>query len=98
MSSSRQARAMRTAISPRLAMRMRLNMDQAVGAQHAAPLPLQWNISMLLRWIVVLFIFKHFKRADQRRPRVLGINHRIDVARLRGFEGVGESLPVVGDH
>ena len=53
---------------------------------------------MLLWRIVVLFVFQHFERTNQRRARIFGINHRIDVTRLGGFKWIGKGLAIVGHH
>src|SRR5215469_75549 len=53
---------------------------------------------MLLGRIMVLLVFEHFQCSDQSWARILGINHRIDIARLRGLERIGESPAVIFDH
>src|SRR4029450_11094189 len=114
MSSSRQPRVIRTAISPRLATKMRLNIEMQasaldnanVGTTGRSPLQsrfyllpfLKWYIPMLLWRIMILLVLEHFQATNKRRPSILRIDHRIDIAGLRCLERVGKGLAVLLDH
>src|SRR5437016_3998334 len=105
MSNSRQARVIRTAISPRLAIRMRLNMrSQARGNSKriffSFPLLpfLEWNIAMLLGWIVILLVLEHFQGTNKCRTSIFRIDHGIDIAGFRRLEWVGKGLAVLLNH
>src|SRR5512138_3342457 len=80
--SSRQARMMRTAISPRLATRTFLNMTPH-RRERQLPFPtthLQRNIPVLLRRVTIAFVAQHFQAVDQARTRLLRLDHIVDVA------------------
>src|SRR5213593_1788022 len=85
MPSSRQARMTRTAISPRFATRMRVKRGRS-----------EWDVAMVLGRVPVALVLQHLERADQARPRVLGLDDLVDVAELGRLEGIGERLAVLG--
>src|SRR2546428_11107825 len=89
MPSSRQARMMRTAISPRFATRMRLKSGREAGSEG--------DVAMLLGRVPVALVLQHLERADEARAGVGGLDDLVDVAELGGLVGGGEGAPVVGD-
>src|SRR6185369_5931654 len=96
MPSSRQARAIRTAISPRLAIRTRRRgLGEGMGTRLSARS--ERNVPVLLRRVLVALVLQDLERADEARARVLGRDDLVDVAELGGHERVGEGLAVVGD-
>src|SRR6266446_7353721 len=97
MPSSRQARATRTAISPRLAISTRRS---GFGFDMGTTGPLarsERNVPVLLRRVLVALVLENFERADEPRPCLLGCDDLVDVAELGGHERVREGLAIVGD-
>ena len=58
---------------------------------------LKRNISVPARRPLALLAQGDAQRLDQRRARMRGLDHVIDIAALRRHQGVGELLDVVGD-
>src|SRR5258708_31438110 len=98
----------RTAISPRLAIRTRLNINlpcriytESTRSELIAPRPgllrLQWNISMLARRILFTLVLQCSQRAHQPGTRIARHDHFIDITKLGGLERIGESLAIVLD-
>src|SRR5579875_1165363 len=85
---SRQARITRRAISPRLAIRMRLNM--AARVLQAS----QWNIAVLARRVVLALVFQRAQRSNQSRAGIARTQYFVHVAQLGGLERIGEGTPV----
>src|SRR5579862_7269824 len=80
---------MRTAISPRLAMRIFLNMGCRVSAVS------QRDVVVLLPRVGELLVAQHRKRAAKPRPCRLRPDNVVDIAARTGDERVGEFLAVL---
>src|SRR6478672_8567108 len=92
MPRSRQARMMRTAISPRLATRTRRNglslRKDRSGSER--------DVAMLLPRVGVALVGEDLEGADEPRPRLAREDHLVDVAARRCDVGVREFLLVRG--
>ena len=94
--SSWQARMIRTAISPRFAMRTRPNgrAPCSVFAQRRARATAsQRDVAMLLRRVRVALVGEDLEGRDQAGPRLRRIDHVVDVAARRGDIRVRELAP-----
>src|SRR5687768_2963842 len=58
---------------------------------------LEWNISVLLRRVLVAFAVERGERGDQLAACTAGPDDFVDEAASGGDSGVGELLPVLGD-
>src|SRR5438132_13241154 len=76
----------RTAISPRLAISIRLNIR---GSER--------YVAVLAGRIAIALVLEHLERADQPRPRIVRHQHLIYIAQLRRLEWVRESSPIILD-
>src|SRR5277367_819207 len=111
MPNSRHARIIRTAISPRLAIRIRLNIKLAwlpkfYTESSARELTgtwgirsrrgfSKWNVAVLARRIFFALVGERLQRADQLGTRVARHDHFIYIAKLGGLERIRESLAIV---
>src|SRR5512134_3600081 len=89
MPSSRQARMMRTAISPRLAMSTLVTFDigpQTTNGRRRS----QWNIPVFLLGVDVALVGQQLEAVDQARARLARFDHVVDVAARGGDVWVGE--------
>src|SRR5262247_1843387 len=86
MPSSRHARMIRTAISPRFATRTRRKSGLSEG-----------DVAMLLRRVLLALVLQDLERTDEFRSRLVRLDDLVDVAELGGLERVGERAPVLGD-
>src|SRR4051812_33231568 len=82
---SRHARMMRTAISPRFAMRILF-----MGCSER-------NVAVLLRGVPVALGLERREPLDQLRTRLPRTDDLVEEPALRGDEWVGELLAVLGD-
>src|SRR5215813_13867582 len=86
MPSSRQARMILTAISPRFATRTRRKSGRLEG-----------NVAMLLWRVLLALVLEDLERPDDFRSRLFWLDDLVDVAELGSLERVGERVPVLGD-
>src|SRR5512140_1891919 len=91
MPSSRHARMMRTAISPRLAIRTLRNGGSVASLRKddARP-PLERDVAMLLLGVAVPLVGQHLECPDQAGSRLRRLDDVIDVAARGGHVRVGE--------
>src|SRR3954447_2990685 len=101
---SRQARMIRTAISPRLAMRTRRNGSPSVGpslCKDASPIEpasrLQRDVAMLLSRVGVALGREGVEAGDEPRTCLRRPDHVVNVPASGGDVGIGESRLVLGD-
>ena len=87
---SRHARITRTAISPRLAINIRLNMGEDYQMRLVR---LQGDIAML-RAGSFRFVFQRPQCRDKARTGVARHHDLIDIAQLGGLERIGEALAI----
>ena len=93
---------MRTAISPRLAIRTFLNMAFRslrlhVRSYDAVTSQLERDIPVLLRRVGVALVLEHFQRIDQARAGFARLDDIVDVTALGRNIRIGEFLAVLGD-
>src|SRR5512146_742276 len=69
--SSRQARMIRSAISPRLAMSTFVNISAPTS---------EWDVPVLFRWVAVPFRSQRLERVDQSRSRIARVDDVVDVS------------------
>src|SRR5262245_50068636 len=101
MSISRQARMIRTAISPRFAMRSFFTTEpsnpQILKSSDPQIQVSQRDIPVFLRGVLVALVLEVAQRGDQLAPRFVRTNHFVDEPSPRGDIGVGELLAELGD-
>src|ERR1700689_1784089 len=100
----------RTAISPRLAIRIRLNINlpwlpgfytesrarelTARSSRCRRPFS-KWNVAVLAGRILFALVGERLQRADQLGTRIMRHDHFIYIAQLGGLERIRESLAIV---
>src|SRR5262245_1411446 len=94
MPRSRQARMIRTAISPRFAISTRSNGGSSLRKDELAS---ERDVAMLLRRIRLALARQHLEGADEAGPRLGRPDHVVDVPATRRDPGIGELGLVVLD-
>src|SRR5689334_20475128 len=86
MPSSRQARMIRTAISPRLAMSRRRKGGPwlSLRKDESVPAVSEWDVAMLLSGVRIPLGLEHGEGSDHLRSRFGRANDVVDVAARRG--------------
>src|SRR5512137_2514854 len=80
----------RHAISPRLAIRILLNMFLSPGAGS------ERDVAVLAPRVLQLLVAQHRQRAADALARLVRLDHVVDVAAAAGDERVGEAVLVLG--
>src|ERR1700712_4350078 len=81
----------RQAISPRLAIRIFLNMFLSFDAKRS-----EGNVAVLAPRVLDLLVAQHRERAADALARLVRLDHVVDVAARAGHERVGEAGLVFG--